>query len=598
MPPAARHHSLWAAVIVAGLLMALAFAAHFHGTISQAMFRGDGVMRMVTVKDLLAGQPWQDTVEHRDNAPYGASMHWSRLVDAPIAGIGLALAPLLGVSGLIVSANIWPPLLLVLLLALSIPLTRRFVGWRGDVLAVVLPLTSLMLVVEFMPAHVHHHNIQIVLTTALMLATLAGRSSAKWAALAGLLAATSLAIGAEALPLAGAAIVCFGLYWVFDRRAAGPVRWFALALGLSLAGHLAIAAPPSIWLKPSCDALSIVFVAGGAFCGLALGLATWLGRRLAHWQARLLLVAGLGLIAGGATLLLFPDCLRGPYAGLDPALAQLILGNIGEAQPLSTWFAGDPLTTACLCLLSFLGLAVIITRIRATRGDQQVEWLMLGIFLLFALIITLMQFRGLRLAIMPAVPAGAWFVVDAWQRHTLRPGVLTIARVCLRLVAVTGIPLLIVVGAVSEAAAHPSALPLLPPPPACMTSNGYDDPAAYARLASLPRGIVVGPMLLGPRILLYTDDAVVATGYHRNVEGARDTDSFLNGDEAAARAIAARRGINYVVTCAGMTQLNVTPRARPDSFVALNAAGRHWHWLTPLASPDEALQIYRVNLGS
>jgi hypothetical protein len=586
-------------VIVAALLLALAFADHFHNTIGQAMFRGDDVMRMVTVKDLLGGQPWQDTVEHRDNAPYGASMHWSRLVDAPIAGIGLTLAPLLGPAGLVAAANIWPPILLVLLLALSVPLTRRFVGWRGDVLAVVLPLGSVMLLAEFMPAHVHHHNIQIVLTTALMFATLAGRTEAKWAALAGVLTATSLAIGAEALPLAGAAIVCFGLFWALDRRAAGPVRWFAVALALSLALHLVVAAPPSNWFTPACDALSITFVAGGALCSAALGLATVVGRRLAGWQARLLLVAGLGLVAGVGTLMLFPDCIRGPYAVLnDPHLARIILGNVGEARPLWTWFATDLVDTICICLLSFLGLAIIARRIWVTHGDQQIEWLALGVFLLFALIITMMEFRGLRLAIMPAVPAGAWFVVDAWQRHVRRPGAIAMARVCLRLLALASIPLLAITGAVAGALSPSKGTALLPPPPACMTSAGYNDPAAYARLASLPKGIVVGPMVLGPRILLYTDDSVVATGYHRNVEGARDTDTFLNGGEAAARAIAARRGVNYVVTCAGLAQLDVTPAAQPDSFVALHAAGHHWNWLKPLSSHDEALQIYRVDIGS
>src|SRR5476649_2246692 len=45
----------------------------------------DSAMRLVQVRDLLHGQSWFDTVQHRMNTPYGLPMHWSRLVDAPLA---------------------------------------------------------------------------------------------------------------------------------------------------------------------------------------------------------------------------------------------------------------------------------------------------------------------------------------------------------------------------------------------------------------------------------------------------------------------------------------------------------------------------------
>ena len=39
------------------------------------------------VRDWMAGQSWFDVVQHRLNPPLGVDMHWSRLVDAPIAAI-------------------------------------------------------------------------------------------------------------------------------------------------------------------------------------------------------------------------------------------------------------------------------------------------------------------------------------------------------------------------------------------------------------------------------------------------------------------------------------------------------------------------------
>ena len=47
----------------------------------------DDAMRLVQVRDLLAGQGWFDMVQHRLMPPEGASMHWSRLVDAPLAAL-------------------------------------------------------------------------------------------------------------------------------------------------------------------------------------------------------------------------------------------------------------------------------------------------------------------------------------------------------------------------------------------------------------------------------------------------------------------------------------------------------------------------------
>ena len=44
----------------------------------------DDTLRMVQVRDLLAGQGWWDLHQYRVAPPQGMLMHWSRLVDAPL----------------------------------------------------------------------------------------------------------------------------------------------------------------------------------------------------------------------------------------------------------------------------------------------------------------------------------------------------------------------------------------------------------------------------------------------------------------------------------------------------------------------------------
>src|SRR6185503_18571311 len=47
----------------------------------------DDNMRMMQVRGLLHGQGWFDLRNYRMNPPFGANIHWSRLVDLPIAGL-------------------------------------------------------------------------------------------------------------------------------------------------------------------------------------------------------------------------------------------------------------------------------------------------------------------------------------------------------------------------------------------------------------------------------------------------------------------------------------------------------------------------------
>jgi len=53
----------------------------------------DDNMRMMQVRGLLHGQGWFDLQQHR---LAGSNIHWSRLVDLPIAGLILLLRPLVG----------------------------------------------------------------------------------------------------------------------------------------------------------------------------------------------------------------------------------------------------------------------------------------------------------------------------------------------------------------------------------------------------------------------------------------------------------------------------------------------------------------------
>src|SRR6059058_2445745 len=177
----------------------------------------DDNMRMMQVRALLHGQDWFDLRQYHLNPPFGANIHWSRLVDLPIAGLILALRPFLGGPG----AERWAvgvaPLIPYLLLLLSVALTaRRLIDRRAYPLAFLVLFFAGSTNGMFMPERIDHHGWQLALL-GLSIASIADPKRVRGGLLLGVSSALSLAIGLEMiiyLALAGVATV---LFWVDDR---------------------------------------------------------------------------------------------------------------------------------------------------------------------------------------------------------------------------------------------------------------------------------------------------------------------------------------------------------------------------------------------
>ena len=128
-------------------------------------------MRLVQVRDLLAGQGWFDLVQHRVNPPDGTPMHWSRLVDAPIAAMIVGLRPLLGPEAAERWAVLlWPLVPALLLLPSAGLIGNRLAGAPGAVLTILAAGLAVPLVRHFVPGRIDHHNVQMALSMALVAA--------------------------------------------------------------------------------------------------------------------------------------------------------------------------------------------------------------------------------------------------------------------------------------------------------------------------------------------------------------------------------------------------------------------------------------------
>src|SRR5436190_11293532 len=190
----------------------------------------DDNMRMMQVRGLLNGQGWFDLRQHRMNPPFGANIHWSRLVDLPIAGLILFLRPLISNA----AAERWAvglaPLLPYLLLLFSLALTtRRLIDRRAYPAAFLALFFAGSTNGMFMPERIDHHGWQLALL-ALGIAAIADPKRVRGGLVLGLSSALSLAIGLEMiiyLALAGAAMV---LFWVDDADERERLRAYAVSL--------------------------------------------------------------------------------------------------------------------------------------------------------------------------------------------------------------------------------------------------------------------------------------------------------------------------------------------------------------------------------
>ncbi len=83
-----------------------------NGSLTAWPGNNDNMLRLVQIRDLLAGQSWFDYSQYRMGPDGGFIMHWSRIVDLPNAAIILAVEDLTGSqpAGEMVAGIVWPTL--------------------------------------------------------------------------------------------------------------------------------------------------------------------------------------------------------------------------------------------------------------------------------------------------------------------------------------------------------------------------------------------------------------------------------------------------------------------------------------------------------
>lgn len=545
----------------------------------------DDNMRLMQVRALLAGQGWYDVRQYRMNPPGGFNIHWSRIVDLPIAGLILGFRPLVGTAmAERLACGIAPLLpLSVTLIGMSATL-RRLISPLAWPLGVVFVVGCTATMLMFMPERIDHHGWQLA-SLSVVLAGLCDPKARRGGALVGAASAFSLAIGLEMLPYAAGAGAIIGLRWVWDRGEAPRVQAYGLALGIgSLIGYLVFASHDNAALR--CDALTPVWLSVMVVAGaLLVALARF------NPEARLMRLAGAAaaavvIITGFAVV--FPQCLGRPEQ-VSPELAREWLANVREAKPIYTHPWRSALPVAVLPIIGILGASVATWHARVPA--QRSGWAAVLLFTLFAGGMLLWQARAGAAAQLLAVPGG---VALAW---VILPWCLKSGSVLVRVLgtvtaflAVSGLFVGLVLKAVPAEKPDAKAAAVRRASASCPTIP------SLAPLDRLPPQTVFTFVDLGPRLITITHHKAIAGPYHRNGGAILDVQHAFKGSAANFRAIAKKHGATLLLVCPNLAESTIYRARAPDGFYDRLAHNRTPDFLTPLPLPKGSpLRLWRIN---
>ena len=402
---------------LAGALLALGLhALAGFPTLAAANGDNDSLLRLVEIRDLIGGQAWFDLHQYRMGPPGGFVMHWSRLVDAPIAAIIVVVSALTGkpATGETVALFAWTTPLMAAALTFLLRIARSVYDEWAIMPAFIICTAALHFSGVFAPGDIDHHNVQLTLCLAAITALIAGRGYMAGIA-AGAACALMLAVGMETLPyVAVAGMTAAATYLLGDRLEAAKAA--GLGMGLAAGGLATFVAtvPASSWLMPHCDAYSIPQFSVAATSGIGLAVAAVspvLGR---SFGTRLAALLALGIAVAAVAVTAFPQCLADPYAGLDPKLQQFWLNQVTEAQPFWRVLSGDWVKAAGSYVTPILALIVLGLRLR--RHSNAAGWILMA-FLTAAFVVSLWQVRGATFSLPLAAIALAGWVGD-WRNRT------------------------------------------------------------------------------------------------------------------------------------------------------------------------------------
>ncbi len=346
------------------LATASIFAIGYWTRLDESLGFTDNVMRMAQVRGLLDGMPWFDPHEPRLAPPAGYDTHWSRLIDAGVAGLILmfrqVVAPDLAER---LARCIWPLLVSGPAVFAAIAIAARLGGNGAGRATLLVALPTVALLPMFRPGEIDHHNAQIMLAL-VTFACVLWCERRYLATAAGLAGGVLLAVGLEAAHVPTLIAAGLALLVVHDTAWRRPARDFGLALAVSvLVGFLAVT-PARYRFVPQCDALAVNSAAAVIVGAVGLAIGAGLSNRFTA-RMRFLVLAAAAVLALATFAWLEPRCLKGPFGSVDPAVFPVWLDHVKEMQSLGAIFRTNPSMALTYAAFPVIAALSVLAAVRA-----------------------------------------------------------------------------------------------------------------------------------------------------------------------------------------------------------------------------------------
>ena len=545
----------------------------------------DDNMRYLQVRDWLAGQGWFDLRQYRLDPPGGANIHWSRIVDLPVAALMLLFRLFMSPG----EADRWAcalaPLLPLLPLMLSLAFITRRLSRPGSaawIIATLAPIGAPMGISMYMPLRIDHHGWQL----ALVVIMLAGIVDPKWlrgGIIAGLASALSVAIGMEMMVYLAGAGGLIALRWVFKQGAARRMAPYGLALGagtgLLFAGFASYANR-----LPVCDALSPIWV---ATLGLVAGGMVLLAiLPLRSWPQRLFSGLIVGGIVGAFAFFNWPQCFTSVYQ-ISPELDRLWLSHIREAKPVTEQSLSAALPMLALPIGGAIS-AIFASFVVRNDSERRWAWGTVALMTLFAMALMFWQIRSGPAAQLLAIPAVAWASYGIAERILLGRWPVKLAALAgaamiwllfnpsfiYPALQRTGIASSPATGVSADARRRAERMDRIKRANArCRTTP------ALSALNQLAPATIFTLVDLGPRIIATTRHSAIAGPYHRNGAAILDIHHAFGGSAEQFRAIAQAHGARYFLLCPDFPEGTIYRARNPNGFYGRAERGDVPPWL-------------------
>jgi hypothetical protein len=586
---------LWFAVaFYAAVTIAILLAINLPGATDYVGVDNDDVMRLVQVRDLLAGQSWFDLTQYRLGLDGGTLMHWSRLIDLPIALLILAFSHFLPPAGAEAAALLVWPLALTIPLFAAVAVGARRIG-GVPAMQIALGLAALLVLTSnrFLPGAIDHHNVQLVLVAVIAAMLVDPARKPASFAIAGLAAALAIAIGAETTPLVATACLVVAGLWAWHGVAfLKAARAFALTVTISISALFFATVPQHLYTMVTCDSLSIGYYGIAAVGGMLLFLSAQLASGASR-PVRLAVLALDGLLVLAAALVLAPQCLQNPLNDLDPLLFTLWLDYVTEAQSVFQQLRIEPASVGGFYAVGFF--AVVTCLFRIGRRDRTELHAILLPLILVSWVIALIQLRGAVFANLLSILPLSLLIAELRRNARSDPENPSagFAFAVSTLLAVPSVWVLTGVFVTEGTAGISQRFKAEVVGP--VTARDCDSAGALRQLAALPAATVVAPSNSGSEILRFTPHRVLTAPYHRN-QGGMLTELHIGlAKPAEAEAFLRGAGATIVAYCSSDLQTKMIRDLKPDGFYAALERGEVPAFLEALPrDPKSGLALYRT----